>query len=152
MCALNCLLYPTLCFWFKEIFCGKSRDCIYANIIFKKELSQYNAVLIIYLQKLFLKCFYCLFLLFMLLNIDFQTALKARSCCLFLHIQEVLLWTHQGICFHRGRSPRGPQLTIGPYGKLPSTSRSYFCAWKRRTRDWKVTQICPSTFGHTHGV
>lgn len=81
---------------------------------------------------------YFLHLLYVV-DVRFQTTLMAGSCCLSLLVPATQVWMPLGTCCHRGRGLRGRGLTIGPSGRLPSTSRSYCCVWKKRTRDWRVS-------------
>lgn len=66
------------------------------------------------------------------------------SCCLSPLVPWTQVWTLLGVCCRRrvtpcpGRGLRRRGLTTVPCGRLPSTSRSYCCAWRRRTRDWRV--------------
>lgn len=74
--------------------------------------------------------------------------MAAGSCCpspLAAQAPVWILWAvrcprREAAFLGRGLKERAP--TTGPSGRPPSTSRSCCCAWRRRTRDWRVSCIC----------
>lgn len=89
----------------------------------------------------------------------FQTMPTQGSCCLSLLDIWTLVLILWGVCCHlkvtslQGSGLRKHQQSTGLSGRQPSASRSFCCAWRRRTRDWRVSQSQLSSFvlAFTHG-
>lgn len=69
-----------------------------------------------------------------------SAAQMPASCCLCPLAPWTPAWTRSG-AFCPERSPRRRAPTTGPCGRRRSTSRSCCCAWRRRTRGWRVSRV-----------